>query len=544
MNWINRIPLDYYALSGLFNSTVGLAIMIFVLMKRPRTPLAHRFAEFTGLFTAWSFLYFIWLRETQDPIRATWLLRLCMLPVTLMPGAYIHFVAEWLGTKKDWKPWLIANYLISFLFASSIFTPTYANRPEHFLVFPFWLRVGPLFLFHVLHMLTVIIIGSWALYRRALLSQGDVRNQLTWVSVGFFTGFISGCTNYLVWFRVPVPPILNPLASLYAVCMAYAIVQHKLLDIRVVIRRGLVYSLLGMGITACYLVVVLITEKLFQGILGYQSVAITLVLAVVVAVSFNPLRNRLQNWADRAVFQGTMEELAIQRDRLLDEAQRSEQMRLVGTLAAGLAHEIKNPLAAIKTFTEHLSSKHTDPAFLDKFERIVGGELERINQIVQRLLDYAKPCPAQMEPASMAKLIRETLELVSAEAVKRQVDIVCGELIEITVAGDRRQLKQVLINLLLNAIEAMPQGGRILVSLRVEKGLCRIILKDSGRGITSDVLPHIFEPFYTSKPNGTGLGLPIVRNIVAEHGGSITLSSKLGQGTEALLTLPLLAKSS
>ena len=130
----------------------------------------------------------------------------------------------------------------------------------------------------------------------------------------------------------------------------------------------------------------MVMERWFQGFLGYRSIFATAVVAFLIAVFFNPLRDRIQAFVDRALFKATPAELVAQREQLLVEVRKGDQMKAVATLAAGLAHEIKNPLASIKTFTEYLSTHHDDPVFRDKFQKIVGGEVERINLIVQQLL--------------------------------------------------------------------------------------------------------------------------------------------------------------
>ncbi len=305
------------------------------------------------------------------------------------------------------------------------------------------------------------------------------------------------------------------------------------------VRQSLAYSLLVACITAVYLIAVLILEKWFQGFFGYRSILATAIVALLIAIFFIPVRNRIQAFVDRALFRGTPPELAAQREQLLAEVRRGEQMKAVGTLAAGLAHEIKNPLASIKTFTESLGTHYDDRGFRDKFQKIVGGEVERINLIVQQLLEFAKPMPPKLQPLQVPRLLDETLEFLNSEFVQRHIQVSrhydgAGEIL-----GDPQQLKQVFLNLFLNSLQAMNGQGRLEIIARQEGSELVIGIQDNGCGIASKDLPHVFEPFFSTKPNGTGLGLAVVHGIIQEHGGTIEITGEIDHGTHAILRFPL-----
>jgi two-component system, NtrC family, sensor histidine kinase HydH len=239
------------------------------------------------------------------------------------------------------------------------------------------------------------------------------------------------------------------------------------------------------------------------------------------------------------LFKGTPPELADQREQLLAELRKGEQQKAVATLAAGLAHEIKNPLASIKTFTEHLAARQQDPIFLAKFQKIVGGEVKRINLIVQRLLEFAKPTPPQLTPLGVPRLLDETLEFLNNELVQRHVEVQRRYEASPRILGDPQQLKQVFLNLFLNSLQAMNGQGRLTIQTARSGSELVVTITDNGPGIAPTDLPHVFEPFYTTKPTGTGLGLAVVQGIVKEHGGRIDVASQPGQGTKIRLCLPI-----
>ncbi len=223
------------------------------------------------------------------------------------------------------------------------------------------------------------------------------------------------------------------------------------------------------------------------------------------------------------------------------EAAQKEKLAVIGTLAAGLAHEIKNPLTAIKTFTEFLHIHFDDPEFRRKFQRIVGKEVERINYLVQQLLEFAKPTPAQMIPVNVVSLLDETLELFSNELIQRHIHVQRRYTESCIFIGDPRQLRHIFVNLILNGIQAINDSGTLTVEATQEDGKLLVRVIDTGCGIAPEDLPQVFEPFFTTKTKGSGLGLAVVKRIVEEYKGRISMESQLAKGTTMTLSLPLAA---
>ena len=222
---------------------------------------------------------------------------------------------------------------------------------------------------------------------------------------------------------------------------------------------------------------------------------------------------------------------------------RQERMVAAGRLAMGLAHEIKNPLAAIKTFAEFLPERHQDPTFLQEFAAIVSKEVDRISRIVQSLSDFAKPVLLKIETTDVQKVLKDTATLLSNDCLKRNVTIEQQlEPTSILLPADPGQLKQVILNLCVNALDAMPQGGTLTVSCRLDRQDACIQITDTGTGIAPEHLPHLFDPFFSTKDAGMGLGLSVVKQIVEQHLGTIQVESHVGQGSTFDIRLPLAVK--
>jgi len=255
---------------------------------------------------------------------------------------------------------------------------------------------------------------------------------------------------------------------------------------------------------------------------------------------------------DRALAERLIEAtgLAVEHARLavdLGRAQvllaRADRLSVLGTLAAGVAHEIRNPLVSVRTFIQLLPERERDPEFRTTFRELALGEIERICGLINDLLAFSRPAPAEFEASDINALTGQIVRLLDAEARKRDVTIACtlDEALP-PVVVDPGQVKQVLINVLLNAIEACGGRGNVWVESRVEPGghgrWCVVGVADSGPGIPADQLAHVFEPFFTTKDSGSGLGLFIARQIMTEHGGAIRVVERRGGGTVFEIRFP------
>ncbi len=234
------------------------------------------------------------------------------------------------------------------------------------------------------------------------------------------------------------------------------------------------------------------------------------------------------------------DELRRAHERLL----RQERLAAAGQFAAGMAHEIKNPLSAIKTFAEFLPEKYHDHSFRQRFFRIVQSEIDRISTLVRELMDFAKPAPLELHPVKVSRLLGETLDLLSDHSRRQGVEVrVAFRENGSQLKADPNQLKQVFLNILLNSLEAMPAGGTLRVETDSDHASVRIRIIDSGIGISEEHRKRLFDPFFTTKERGMGLGLAIVKGVMDRHGGQIVVRSEPLQGTTFELAFPVVEPS-
>jgi two-component system sensor histidine kinase HydH len=219
---------------------------------------------------------------------------------------------------------------------------------------------------------------------------------------------------------------------------------------------------------------------------------------------------------------------------------RAEQLSAVGQLAAGVAHEVRNPLTGIKLLIEAaLRPRNPRPLTADDV-RLIHREIARLEQTVQGFLDFARLPPPRRASWDLREIVRQACDLVRARAGQQQVQLE-GVLPEQPVLAcvDKGQLVTVLVNLFLNALDAMPQGGRLEVHLEEQAGEgIRLMVSDTGPGIPTEIASRLFTPFATTKATGTGLGLSISRRILEEHGGTITAGNRPGGGACFTILLP------
>lgn len=219
------------------------------------------------------------------------------------------------------------------------------------------------------------------------------------------------------------------------------------------------------------------------------------------------------------------------------EVLRAEQLAAVGQLAAGVGHELRNPLTAVKLLVQ---SGLEDGGLLTDDLGVIDAEVRRMERSLQTFLDFARPPRMEWRPTPVAPLVREVADLLRGRADKQKVAVRLDlPTTEVTVAADREQLRQVLVNLLLNALDAMPTGGTLSVGIRsTEPGRVAVEVADTGPGVANELMPRLFQPFVSTKDHGLGLGLVISKRIVEGHGGTLGAANRRDGGASFLVTLP------
>ena len=242
--------------------------------------------------------------------------------------------------------------------------------------------------------------------------------------------------------------------------------------------------------------------------------------------------------------------LALKYRRMEDQILRKNKLIELGTIAAGVAHEIRNPLASIRTFAQLLPDKHDDPEFKNEFSKLVLKDVDRITKVVESMLAFARPAQVTIADHVVSELVEEAVVLTAARLKTKRIELTKQYHEQPTLRVDKQQILQVLVNLINNAADVLPEHGRIRVATGVRnmngssdgngnQKFAVIEVADNGPGISQSVRNRVFDPFFTTKKDGTGLGLSISQKIARDHGGIITVSSVEGKGTAFQINIPV-----
>lgn len=540
-----------YSILPFITSIIVLSLGGLVFFKNTNT-------KINKIFLIWCISIFIWLfcyslvYSTASPNVALTLIRIACSAVMCFSIIFYHFTATFLNIKKEMR-FIRPLYLLTFIMIPfELFTDYFiAGTYKYF--FGFYGKASPFYIYAMLLFFTVMSRPFILLIQAVRDKNMDERRlmQTKYILAAFAIAYLASI-DFLPKFGVEIYPVGAMFLLCWVIIMSYAILKHQILDINIVLRKGLIYSLLVATLTIFYLLIIVISENLFENLLGYKSIAISIFLTALIAAFFIPLKNRIQELVDKFFFKGTVAEIAAENKLLRREVTQSEKHKAVAALASGIAHEVRNPLTALKTFYEHFPQKKDDPEFVAKFTHIAGKEIGRIEGLIQQLLDFAKPSPPSFQDTDIHQLIEDTLDLIANKLKSNNIKVHCTLSPKpCTLKIDSNQIKQALLNIFLNAIDAMPTGGQLTVaslahperSRRVSRcsPLETFVIKitDTGSGIAPEDLKHIFEPFFSKKASGTGLGLAITQSIIQEHGGKLKVTSTVNKGTTFTIELPI-----
>lgn len=270
----------------------------------------------------------------------------------------------------------------------------------------------------------------------------------------------------------------------------------------------------------------------------YVEIGMFFVLAALIGVLADAERRQKEKIQETAV---KLSETYAQLQASMEQVRRADRLSALGELSAGLAHEIRNPLGAVEGAVQILQRPELPSETRQEFAEMAGKEVGRLKSLLTQFLDFVRPQPPQRtltEPAillnSIARLAAETAKLAHIElSVEAQKTA--------SIAIDSEQIRQVLLNLVLNAVQAMPEGGRISLRSHQETGSIVLEIVDEGTGIAPENIERIFDPFFTTRSTGTGLGLSIAHQIVHGHGGEISVRNNPDRGATFAISLPIAA---
>lgn len=541
--FLSDIILNLKSINWFFYSSISLclsnAYLLILLLCYGKTEVHKKLFIFYIPLFIWA-LFSLLISITSNPLISLVYWKLGCVSVTFTSVLSLQVTFCVINKKERISTFL--SYLQAAFFASTIIltewtiAPPLKNPYGHF-----WLVTpGPLYFWWFSAWVIVLAYTHISIFREHK-NKNSTPLSIKEMNLFYATGFASGVFNFFNPFNFYAFQFANFGMALYVLALTCALVKNQNIPLEIAYRKGLLYSTMAAIITGLYFIFTYIIEAIFKNLIGYKSFLFSIVFAFVIASIFDPARKIVHGIVDK-VFLGKLPQEALKENELLKQAlERSERLKTTNTLALGLAHEIRNPLTTLKTFAQYLPKKYHDKEFIDQFSGLVTREVERINNIVTKLLNFSKPTTPKIERINASGYISDIVNLMSSELLNKHIILSETSIDpELYIYADPNQFKQVIWNLIVNSLQAMPGGGCLKISARQENDLFALVcIQDDGIGIPKDKIKNIFDPFYTTKDDGTGLGLAIVHQIVESHKGKIQVESTQGQGATFRIFWPM-----
>ena len=690
-----------FTTASLITSIISFFLGIFVYLKNTKSVVNRSWLILSLSVSIWSFGIFA-LHNSPDKTHALFWTRFMYFGAIFLGSSFLHlsFSISGINRYERNKKIIISTYIISIIFLIFDFTPLFVKGVKQRFDFKYFTDPGMLFPFFGLFYLSNVIYALYKLITEFPRVSAVKRNQLKYILSAAIVGFGGGFSTFLPLFNIKIFPFGYYITPFYSLIVSYAILKHQLMDISIVIKKGMVYAYLSFSVLIPSMIVIIFAQRYFfnQTNFYFSFLAFcTLLLASLVFLKVTP---QIEEYIEKRLFKSkfeykkTLRELtgiivsfldekelfkkagnilvkdlgaekvsfflfdkekraytlrasqnlqrskvkelpqldpfiewlkeknqpevreilersmddpdiklvvkrlesmesevciplmsrdqligiinlgnkrsgdmyshedldlltqfatqasvALENARLYQEMQRTQQLmrrtdRLssLGSLTAGLAHEIRNPLVTVKTFLDLMPERYKDKEFRGNFLKLTTSELERITKLVSDLLDFAKPKKPAFRKVDINQVIEEIIPLIKVEATKRDIAIEANLRETPRARLDADQMKQVFLNILLNAIDAIKAHGRISITSRdIRKNgseYVQVEISDNGKGIPKKLVDQIFDPFFTTKEKGAGLGLAISHQIVQDHHGFIEVESMPKKGTTFFINLP------
>lgn len=510
--------MNIYALMALVNVATSVVLGILVILADRKARTNRLFTAFAASVAFWSYSYFAWQIAT-DPSTALFWTHMLMAGAVFITPVYLHFVALFLGEVKKQIPVIIGGYIFIAVFSFVNWSPHFINGVEPRLGFAFWPIAGPLFSPFLICWIFLAIYPIFLLWRR-LLKRDELAPAIRYIIAGTVIGYVGGCTNYFLWYGVPVLPFGNISASVYLALVAYAIMRHKLFNMKVIAADLLVFSLWLFEFIRLFLADNQ-KDQLVDGVL----LTVMLVVGVLLIRSI-----------EREV------EQKEQIEKLSE--QKSEFMSFA-------SHEIRNPITAMRGYASLIVDGTAGDASPE-----VRGVARKIlvegSEVLNMISEYLNKSKVELGQISFAKDTYDLGAAVSAIVdgykphaeekgilLKKRVDLSQP----LNVVGDEGKTKEVVGNLIDNAVKYTGKG-EIVVSVEKINGKIRAEIADTGGGISPQTMPQLFKKFSRADAkkmnlHGTGLGLYLAKTFIEAQGGKIWAESEgEGKGSTFIIEFP------
>jgi len=529
---------NLFAYSAFINAISAIIFGGFVFLKNPKKMANTLFGLMSLSLFVWSFAYGFWQLSTQKEMALLWV-RILSIGALFIPITFFHWITVMYNINKKNRPIIITGYLLSFVLLFFSFQPLFISNVSPKLSFCCWPNAGPLYtLYLVLGYIGIISYSCFLLLKTHRKSVGHTKQQIKYIVLAVIFGFFGGATNFPLWYNIPLPPYGNLLVALYPLILSYAVIRHKLFDIKVV--------------TTSLFVVIMATVLLFSLINStttYEYVSDGILFIAFLIFGYLLIKSVVREIRQREKMEQMTKQLAAANVKLkkLDQV-KSEFLSIA-------SHQLRTPLTAISGYLSMIL-EGTYGKITKRAEKPIANVFkasQQLNRLVNTLLNISRIEAGKIKLETKKMPIKELLQPIVEEFkivaqekglyLKLSID---PDLPKIPI--DQEKLNQVIMNLIDNAIKYTQKGGiDVKAELKRTESSKNILItiRDTGAGMDKEQLGQIFQKFKRGKAgqtnwsSGSGLGLFIAKKFVQLHNGKIWAESKgNNKGTTFFIELP------
>ena len=534
--------MTYLAICGIVAFFTGAPCALFVIFNKPLNAMKIIWCLFGMGVSLWGFGCF-YLFTAQDAQVALFWGRVINIIAIFIPIFFFHFVVLLTNTFKENKIEVLIYYLITLIYwcLAIIFYQSYVPSVTAKVGTTFYPDAGALYKFFP-YMYGYLTIRGLMILKLSHDKVSSIRrNQYKYFLLASVIGMVGGGMTFFPVLNVPIFPFTMIAVPFFHVTVAYLILKHNLMDIRVIIRRSLIYTILIFFLTVFYMAAVYSLGRIFQNTLGYESTIGSIGVFVVMAILCVPLKDYVQSFVDKFFFKASYLQMVEENDLLRQQVLRAQRYETMSTFSKSIITELRNPLTALVGYGHHLPKRLNDAAFMDKFIQVYDKELARIQVLVKRLAEFSTPQQLELKEENLTPIVLEAMTKIEAILKDKKINLVKYMLEDrqLTVSIDAKQIKQALNNFLLSAIHSIPdKGGQIWIGLEEMDDRIELRIKDTGKGFTPDELTRIFDPLFDQEVEDANFGISAAQTIIHNHGGKVIVDSEPGVGTEWIIHLP------
>lgn len=522
--------MNYFAATAIINFIFSATIGIFVFSKR-KSLTNITFAAFALLVAFWSYGYFFWQTATNSTDALFWT-KVLMAGAILIPAVYLHFVFSFVKPNRNHRNILGIIYSITTIFWLSNLSNGIVAGVEPRLVFSYWPIRGYLFNVFLVFWFSEVIFATSILLSAYVRSSGIKRSQYLIILIGMIVGYLGGSTNYFLWYGIPIKPWGNPLVTVYVACVAYAILEYEMFNIKLLSKKISIYLAFLAIVYASYSAITVLTSN-GNSANGFVS------FLIFGGIGFF-LLYRIQR--ENSVAQQQHQQLVTRYSELADK--HSSNISYI----SDIAHQLKTPLAIIGARLDLLRQQpQPQTAEIEAINEILNSTAATVKNLVNiGKIDHHKTKLHRTKTdltSFLPPLLQDTALIIKPRKLRAKLP---PSLILVDI--DTALLREAIHNLLDNARKYTGPDGVITVNLAEHDSRAKLTIADNGIGIAHQNLPKIFNRNFQIDSDkqitgSAGLGLAITKWIIEVHGGTIAVESQVGRGTTFTVTLPLLVKS-